>query len=366
VVSFTSIVNLPDLIHSRSYYPAVSGVLIEACVFFLATLVRMLVSYLNPPARWLQALIVHSYAIIFVIHMALVFASACMVAAWFLAGACLNPNVYLPYAVAFLVVVIACRTVGTSMALTARKLADAITVAVKKQLRMKLERAKRQMDLMAQARLAKENAQWDDSFESPLGPVLEEHVNPSGASESDREVTAADIFALLKETRDAEREDAGEGATHEEEIEKLDFRRLFAALDLDLSDGQLDRLFAMVDLSGSDTISLKEFESAWDLLQEEILEGYMAEMGLSTGQIVMAIVYVFVMIVLLLTFLLLVLSSWVGEDSFAAVIKSGLIAVVGQNITNARTKAKAELGDGELDDVVAAVVGEQMAVASDD
>jgi len=252
------------------------------------------------------------------------------------------------------------------MALTARKLADAITVAVKKQLRMKLERAKRQMDLMAQARLAKENAQWDDSFESPLGPVLEEHVNPSGASESDREVTAADIFALLKETRDAEREDAGEGATHEEEIEKLDFRRLFAALDLDLSDGQLDRLFAMVDLSGSDTISLKEFESAWDLLQEEILEGYMAEMGLSTGQIVMAIVYVFVMIVLLLTFLLLVLSSWVGEDSFAAVIKSGLIAVVGQNITNARTKAKAELGDGELDDVVAAVVGEQMAVASDD
>ena len=50
----------------------------------------------------------------------------------------------------------------------------------------------------------------------------------------------------------------------------------------------------------------------------------MTEMGLSTSQIVMAIVYVFVMIVLLLTFLLLVLSSWVGEDSFAAVIKSGL------------------------------------------
>ena len=74
------------------------------------------------------------------------------------------------------------------MALTARKLADAITVAVKKQLRMKLERAKLQMDLMAQARLAKENAQWDDSFESSLGPVLEEHASPNAFSESDREV----------------------------------------------------------------------------------------------------------------------------------------------------------------------------------
>lgn len=170
-------------------------------------------------------------------------------------------------AVGFLAVIITFRQVGGAMSKAATQLAEAIRRAIKTMLRSKMERAREQMELMAKERLLKENNAFDDDFEASLGPYLDgKDVRET------QDVTAADIFALLKETRDAEQLNAGKEIAEQDEISRADFRRLFAALDLDISDGQFDRLFAVIDLSGSDTITLWEFESAWELLQQEIIE----------------------------------------------------------------------------------------------
>jgi uncharacterized membrane protein len=244
------------------------------------------------------------------------------------------------------------------------------------------------MTMMAQERLLKESNKWDDELESTSLGEYE-----LGKAERDKqEITAADIFALLKEARDAELEELGKEPI--DEIDRSAFRRLFGALDLDLSDGQLDRLFAVMDLSGSNTISVGEFEGAWDLLQTEIVEEHVKKLGVSGGQICVMVMIFALLLVVLLTFILLIVSAyaawganprraertratltltrqaavgrWVGEDNFGAVIKSSLIAFVGQSVTKIRTRSKAEVGDGDLDDLVENVMAEQEEQANED
>ena len=87
-------------------------------------------------------------------------------------------------------------------------------------------------------------------------------------------VDAADIFAVLKEARDAELGDdeqeevakADAIADDPDAIGKADFARLFKSLDLHFTDAQFERLFAMTDLDGNGNVTLQEFEGAWDVL----------------------------------------------------------------------------------------------------
>ena len=66
------------------------------------------------------------------------------------------------------------------------------------------------------------------------------------------------LWQVLKECRDAglsEEQAEAENARLDDTIELQEFRSLFTALDLSLTDGQLDRFFAICDLNGSATIS---------------------------------------------------------------------------------------------------------------
>jgi len=345
-----------------SYYPLAEIFLWESGTYGMATLLRMVLAYTELPSPIVRAIIMHAYAAIFVVHIAFMFTLACMIAAWFLVSSVLNPTTYLPYAVVILVTFVVCREVGTVMLAAAAKLAAGIRKGVKRVLRSKLRQAKAQMTMMAQERLLKESNKWDDELESTSLGEYE-----LGKAERDKqEITAADIFALLKEARDAELEELGKEPVEDDEIDRSAFRRLFGALDLDLSDGQLDRLFAVMDLSGSNTISVGEFEGAWDLLQTEIVEEHVKKLGVSGGQICVMVMIFALLLVVLLTFILLIVSAWVGEDNFGAVIKSSLIAFVGQSVTKIRTRSKAEVGDGDLDDLVENVMAEQEEQANED
>uniref|UniRef100_A0A7S2FLW4 EF-hand domain-containing protein n=1 Tax=Haptolina brevifila TaxID=156173 RepID=A0A7S2FLW4_9EUKA len=345
--------------NSVSMYPLAQILIYEAVVYACATILRMLCSYLNPPIQILQDVIFYTYAAFFVTHTTLLFAYVCMIAAWFLVAAVLDPSAYLPYAVGILVILVACRTVGIAMYDAARNLAARIQSGVRRALRLKLKRAREQMEEMAAERLRKENEADDDSFEAPLGP---QSVTPTNHDKVD----AADIFALLKETRDAEAEEKDAGKVGDDEIERADFRRLFSALDLDLTEGQLEGLFAVVDLSGNRKVSAQEFEGAWDLLQKEMVEAHVQKLGLSPAQIFISVSLVLVILIILLVFLLLIVSAWVGEDNFGAVVKSGLVTFVGTSITRVRSKTKAEAGEGQLDEVVNVVLGEQADEANDE
>ena len=142
------------------------------------------------------------------------------------------------------------------------------------------------------------------------------------------------------------------------ELSRDEFEQLFCALDLELSRGQIDKLLAVIDLSGNNYVSLQEFEDAWELLMREIIEGHLRSLGLSPMQVAMTVIYIIVLLVLLFAFVILVVGAWVGNSDFGAVAQSGLIAVMGQNVTKLSTKSKEE-AEEDLNRLVENILGEQ-------
>ena len=177
-----------------------------------------------------------------------------------------------------------------------------------------------------------------DDFETPLGPKWADEQMGEASQMKSGKVDAADIFAVLKEARDAELGDdeqeevakADAIADDPDAIGKADFARLFKSLDLHFTDAQFERLFAMTDLDGNGNVTLQEFEGAWDVLVKELLAESVREMGLSDEQIALSILTVFLALLLLLAFLGVTLQGWMQEGAFSAMAQSLLVGTVGR------------------------------------
>ena len=153
---------------------------------------------------------------------------------------------------------------------------------------------------------------------------------------------------------------------HADEIGLADFKNLFCALDLSLSQNELDRLFAMTDLNGSGFVTLHEFEGAWDSLIKEVVQKTVREMGLSPSQIVATVVLFVCLLILLLSFVLVTLNAYIGGDDFGAIVQSALVATLGKGVTSVRKRSKAEGKGKDLDEAIDKLIGDQQAAAAED
>merc|ERR1712196_710153 len=107
------------------------------------------------------------------------------------------------------------------------------------------------------------------------------------------------------------------------------FKRLFELLELDITEGQKEQLFAFCDLDMSGEISEKEFTDGWEMMVQVFLENSADNLGLSRAQIFMVVSTMMVTLVLLIVFILLTLTAWQNEG-FEAVVQSVMISGVGK------------------------------------
>ena len=276
----------------------------------------------------------------------------------------LYPERYLPYGVAGIVILVAVQVVLKEMAGASQRLRTAFEAAVKRMLARKLALARDEIKKTARERLTAEHLEpgaTHDDFDAPLGPMGVDHSGDDGV------IDAHDIFTVLREARDLELGEAQAAATLQARLQdegcdaigKADFKRLFKALDLSLTDGQTDRLFAMTDLNASNSVSEEEFEGAWELLLAEMTLQAVREAGLTGPRIYFMVASVVVLLVLLFAFILLGLSSWLKADQFGALVQSGLVGFVGMAVTAARERSTAEQGKEQLDALVDEMIQQQ-------
>ena len=132
------------------------------------------------------------------------------------------------------------------------------------------------------------------------------------------------------------------------------FESLFGLLELELTDGQTEQLFAYCDRDCSGFISEREFVKGWSKLVDVFLEKSAGSAGVSSVQIVVTCALLVGALGLLFAFVLTTFAAWNTEDSFIATVQAGLVAACGKLGTLARRRGVAEQGnvDGFVGDII--------------
>jgi len=317
----------------------------EAISFASASLIRMAYSYINPPlGSAVRVIIVQGYAVVASLHILLCASLIGVQAAWFLFAACIKPTSYLPYGTALVSLIIACRAIGIDMANAARVVVHRTKKILFAQVANKLQQARNEIARQAAQSVGLEATNGRRQYRE-----LEAELGPGEHATSGKEPSAAEIFRLLLESHEAESskswvdEDVDVQVNDAEDaIKKQDFRRLFLSLDLSLTPAQVGRLFAMTDLDGSGTVTLKEFEDGWGMLSDEIIKARLEVLGLSQEQIIFQVCSAAVAIIILSAFLLITLQGWLDQNSFEALAQSALVGFVTTGVTAVRARSKAK------------------------
>lgn len=327
----------------------------------------------------LRLLVLKLFASILLCHLALVFGLIGIVSAWVLLAAVLNPNRFLPYGTAIVVLVVVAGTVGSAMLDALAKLTSRLRHAFLKALRHKLEKARAAIE----REIAEELSLANNITSSPSGydPFESSEGDRKGADADDDqpEVTAADIFALLVERHASEKasttmpavvatsKEAVAMAGDDSQLAIADFRRLFQLLELHFTASEEERLFAMTDLDGSGFVTAAEWEAAWDDLTDEMITRLVSEAGLSRQRVLGMVAALVGLLIVFFIFLFTTLSGWYSQKSFDAVVQSTLFAFVGRIAIACRGKAKAEAADNEeLSRMVDGMLGEQRGKSEDE
>jgi hypothetical protein len=237
-------------------------------------------------------------------------------------------------------------------------------------------------------RLERELELLDENSEQQLTELMQRDV-----PKPKEVVSAADIFALLKELhelrgrrgRASNLADDDVGGDTENRLSQADFRETFTSLELGLTDGQIDRLLAVINLNGDKWITVEEFEGGWSLIEQEILDENLNKFGLDdsqvraaplrchqarrtcaprvalgislTGrcahspnplQVIFVVLSVVLALITLMVFLLTLLSCYLNEGQFGAVVQSLLVALAGKAVTTFRDGYRSKAEEGEV------------------
>ena len=299
---------------------------------------------------------------------------------------------FLPYGAAVVTLVVVARSLWGQLLEAATKISSAIEDAFNKNLSLKLDRARQRIitDSYAQLQSTVE-LEEADSFDAPLGPssanvkfgAREEEVHHATI------VSAADIFALLKELRATDEAHAEQSVkkrlsglattdpygtesklivaepNEEVAIRKEEFAVLLHSLDLDVTESQTDRLFTMADLDASGFVSQAEFEGAWDDLRDEFINESVRQAGLSSTQVALVVLGIVSLLVLLIVFVLVTVGAWFNNSSFDALFQSALITTLGKASMTLEARSKKAKDGKELDTLVKGIMGQAEADATD-
>ena len=307
-----------------------------------------------------------AYAWVFTMQLLCTCAFLGIFGSWFLLATALDPTAFLPFGVAAVTLV----TVATSMSAQLLASAAAVKAAMNRAFELMLKdrvtqaatkmmslrnRSSQPVDVVSNAlgSLVPDAASATPSRsslgDSGLGEVSEyprvEADAVDGTSNRTTAVTPEEIFALVNTDDD-------------DVLDRDEFNKMFALLDLDLNESQREQLFALCDVDCTGTITEEEFVQGWDLMVETFLDEGAERVGLGKTRIIGIVLYILGSLGLVIAFVLVTLAAWANDDSFGAVVQSLLIGGAGRTSTSARSKTEAEDPE-KLDDVVGSVLAEQ-------
>ena len=303
---------------------------IENVAYLGLAYVRILLHYLDLPDGCFRKTYVKIFGVLNLLHTFLLFVWIGVVASWLVLAGILYPTKFLPYCAAVVVVV-------AVVSFTWRHMLDVAT-ALKDKV-MDILDLKLQRDLRA----AKSVLEGEMLLKQRMRGVVEVQGIPIAAKGDDSdEVTPLDLFNLLDEQET--------GVLSREDISKL-FDRIEG---LNMTSKQLDQLFAYCDTDGSGTLTAREFHEGWEFAVRQILEQAAESVGLSSTQIILAIVIMLLWLSLLFAFLFLASQGWYNDKTFDSVVQTLLVAGSGKAVTLMRRRSAAEGGD--LDKLAGGVV----------
>jgi len=96
----------------------------ESILFMLLSACRLLLNYMQAPRNKMSDAIRWLYSIVIMLHLTWFFSYLGIICCWLLLAAILNPNSYLPFGCAVLVVVVVATTIGRQMLEAAARLKD--------------------------------------------------------------------------------------------------------------------------------------------------------------------------------------------------------------------------------------------------
>ena len=216
----------PQAVSHHSLNPVCAAVLAESAVFMAVVVLRVAGSFINlggalsdrlPDAtsrarfEWVRGCVDRLATACLMLHLWLLLAYLGVVCCWCLLTSVLQPTLYLPYGASLVTLLVLARTVADRLASTASRLRAKLRTAVMRQVSTKLARAKAQADVYDSFLNP-----VDDSFDAPLRPTLP----PPPPNEAPAELTALDVFAMLKQLRASVASQAigGEGGSSAQEL----------------------------------------------------------------------------------------------------------------------------------------------------
>lgn len=129
-----------------------------------------------------------------------------------------------------------------------------------------------------------------------------------------------------------------------------EFRALFSKADGKISEADFEQLFAFCDADGSGTVNAQELEDGWAFLCQRVVEREVAALGLSTTDIVFAVVSATLGVSLLFAFIFTAIAGWSSNNSFEAAVQTALVSMSGIFVKAVRKRAPAE--DKDMDELV--------------
>merc|ERR1711871_1390462 len=310
----------------------------ESVAFVVCAFLRMIFHYCNPPQGVVRKIVVRSFATILVVHLWALFLYTGTVCSWFILAAVLEPTKFLPYGVGVIVVVYVAVTTHREMSQASMLLKKKVEklMHITMQNNLKILRAEMEAEMMEKMAndlgLRHRNLIVNQNQEEELKPKVDE-----------KDLTPADIFNLLNVNGD-------------EFLDMEEFKNLFEKLDIPAPEGQIEQMFAFCDMDGSGTLTETEFVDGWEYLMEGILESAADGLGLSTIQIVAAVLTLMSYLAILFIFIFLALGGWYNEASFDSIVQSSLVAGSGKFVKTLRNRSKAENPD-DVDGLVSAIMG---------
>jgi len=277
----------------------------ESICFMLLSACRLLLNYMQAPRNKVSDAIRWLYSIVIMLHLTWFFSYLGIIGCWLLLAAILNPNRFLPFGCAVLVVVVVATTIGRQMLEAAARLKDMLWKAFSAVLQAHAHaharahartctstctrtyactctctcpcacpctgthactrtctRASTRMCTALQTKMqeamdkiAKKLHEDQMEKEGRLASSDEPDEDQPPKPERKEAVTPLDIFMAIN--------------TDGSDTLKMDeFKKLFELLDLDITENQKENLFAFCDADCSGEIDEKEFQEGWDMMVE--------------------------------------------------------------------------------------------------
>ena len=243
--------------------------------------------------------------------------------------------------VAFVTTITVATTLFSELLASAKRIRDMLQTAFNVMLAQKVIEAEKKLrgkaDRMA---ILERNVQDDDPPEGDppekAAGDIEEGAGggegedaSNGTKQAVTKVSPEAIFRLLDQQGDGE-------------LTKEEFMAVFKLLDLNMSESQKERLFALCDIDCSGSVSQQEFVNSWSLMLKTFTAEGAEVLGLGPTQIVISVAYIVLILGLVIAFILVSLAAWSNEDNFGAVIQATLISGAGRSSVSSRSKSDAE------------------------